>query len=245
MSIFNDIIKMDDSTCLSGFTKEMKSIYIYNKFTAVKRSIIVICDGLFESNLLFNSLSNYTDDVLLFPMDDFLTSEALAVSPELKMTRLETLNVSLNKKPKIVITNLMGYLRYLPTKKSYEESIIKLSINEDYKIEELTTRLFDLGYTKETIVTKTGEIAVRGFVLDIFPLLSSNPIRIEFWGDTIDSIREFDIDSQRTISNLNKIEIVPATEFIASSAPFENRKQKYLKQYTIVANINEIGRAHV
>ena len=228
MNIFDKFIKIDDSDCISGLTEELKAVYIYNKFLASKKSVLVVTDSLYESNLLYTSINNYTENVLLFPMDDFLTSEALAVSPELMMTRLETLNTSLNNKPMIVVTNLMGYLRYLPTKDNYAKATINLVKNKDYKIDQLVDDLFNLGYTRETIVTKTGEIAVRGFVVDVFPILASNPIRIEFWGDTIDSIREFDVDTQRTISTLDNIQIKPTTEFIAPNAPFENRKPKYL-----------------
>jgi transcription-repair coupling factor (superfamily II helicase) len=239
MNIFDKFIRIDDSDCISGLTKELKAVYIYNKFLASKKSVLVVTDSLYESNLLYTSINNYTEDVLLFPMDDFLTSEALAVSPELMMTRLETLNTSLNNKSMIVVTNLMGYLRYLPTKDNYGKATINLDKNKDYKIDQLVDDLFNLGYTRETIVTKTGEIAVRGFVVDVFPILASNPIRIEFWGDTIDSIREFDVDTQRTISTLDNIQIKPTTEFIAPNAPFENRKQKYLANYTDIASIKD------
>lgn len=213
MSIFENILGNHLEKNIGGLNNELKALYVYNKFIRIEKSILFVTNTLYESNVFYQTISNYTDDVVFFPMDDFLTSEALAVSPEFKITRLETLNQLLNSK-KIIITNLMGFLRFLPSKQLYYNSFISLNINEDYNIDTLVGKLYELGYTRETIINKTGEMAIRGFVIDIFPLGCTNPIRIEFWGDTIDSIREFDVDSQLTVNNLKTVEIVPNTEFI-------------------------------
>lgn len=213
MSIFENILGNHLEKNIGGLNNELKALYVYNKFIRIEKSILFVTNTLYESNVFYQTISNYTDDVVFFPMDDFLTSEALAVSPEFKITRLETLNQLLNSK-KIIITNLMGFLRFLPSKQLYYNSFISLNINEDYNMDTLVEKLYELGYTRATIINKTGEMAIRGFVIDIFPLGCVNPIRIEFWGDTIDSIREFDVDSQLTINNLKTVEIVPNTEFI-------------------------------
>jgi len=146
-------------------------------------------------------------------MEDFLTSEALAVSPELEINRLETLS-ELTKGNKIIVTNLMGYLRYLPPKNIYEESLVNLKTNEETPISELIEKLFTIGYSRETLVNKTGEMAIRGYVVDIFPIGYKNPIRVEYWGDTIESIREFNVDSQLTIKKIEELSISPNTEFL-------------------------------
>ncbi len=213
MSIFENILGNHLEKNIGGLNNELKALYVYNKFIRIEKSILFVTNTLYESNVFYQTISNYTNDVVFFPMDDFLTSEALAVSPEFKITRLETLNQLLDSK-KIIITNLMGFLRFLPSKQLYYNSFISLNINEDYNMDTLVGKLYELGYTRETIINKTGEMAIRGFVIDIFPLGCTNPIRIEFWGDTIDSIREFDVDSQLTVNNLKTVEIVPNTEFI-------------------------------
>ena len=78
-------------------------------------------NSLYEANQIYSSLSKLNENVYLFPMDDFLTSEALAMSPELKSIRLNTLNNLSTSTNNIVITNLMGVLRYLPSKKVYKD----------------------------------------------------------------------------------------------------------------------------
>ena len=71
---------------------EIRNIYLYDFFIQSKKSLLVVANSLYEAGKIFHALKNYTEQVLFFPMDDFLTSEALAVSPELEITRLETIN---------------------------------------------------------------------------------------------------------------------------------------------------------
>ena len=217
---------------VSGLTKELNCLYIYNVFINKKKNILVLINSLYEANDLYNRLLNYTENVLFFPMDDFITSEALAISPEFKAERINTLNKLINDENYIVVTNLMGYLRYLPTKEVYKNSIINLEIGMEINREELINKLNNLGYERESIVSETGKIGIRGYVLDLFPVGYDRPIRIEFWGDTIDSIKYFDVDTQISSEKQDKITIYPYTEFLLESYD-ENvdRHQKYLKHY--------------
>ena len=209
--MFDNLFK-DESINVTGLTEELKAIYVYDKFIKTNKSILLVSSSLYSANNFYKSLKNYTDDVLFFPMDNFLTSEALAISPELENDRLSTINELIKDNKKIVVTNLMGYLRYLPSRKNYTDSIIKINTDDEYNIDTLVNNLIDIGYKRETIVTKTGEIAVRGFVVDIFPLDQEKPIRLEYWGDTIESIREFNVDTQLTVDNVKNVTILPMTE---------------------------------
>jgi len=234
MSIFD---KMFDNQIkdISGMSEELKALYTYDIYKNNNKNILFVANTLYEANKIYQSISCYTENVLFFPMDDFLTSEAIAISPDLEMTRIETLTKLLEDKKYIVVTNLMGYLRFLPLKKDYKESFIKIKKGEEYKINELINKLYNIGYKRETVVTITGEMAVRGYVVDLFPLNYTNPIRIEFWGDNIDEIREFNVDTQMTINKLDEIVINPNSEFIANTSG--ERKQKYLYKYMETTSI--------
>ncbi len=234
-NIFPEILTTGE---INGLTDELKMIYLYQIYKTKNRNILLITNSLFEANQCYQSLNKYTEQVYLFPMDDFLTSEALAISPELKVTRLETINQTMNQKPIIIITNLMGALRFLPPKKIFQETKITLQKNTQIDIHQLTEKLLKLGYQRETIVSKTGEIAIRGFVIDIFPLGKQNPIRIEFWGDEIDSIRLFDVDNQLTLQEIDTIEITANTEFLIDEIlEIEQKQRELIKYYTIPSKI--------
>jgi len=134
----------------------------------------------------------------------------------------------------------MGYLRFLPTVSTYKNNIKTITINQDYDQVEFASYLSSIGYKRESLVTKTGEFAVRGFIVDVFPLGEDHPVRFEFFGDTIDSIRSFDEDTQKSIGEINNITIFPYSEFILdSNVEASEYKQKYLKKYSNVSSILE------
>ena len=240
MNFFKDLIHIDlkKDMGIYNLTDEFFCLYLNELTFSENKNILVVVNSVYEANKLYSILSNYNSNVSLFPMDDFLTSEALAVSPDLKLNRLETINKLINSSNNIVITNLMGYLRFLPTKENYVKSIINLSVGDVIEPSELVRKIHSLGYTKDTLVTKTGEFASRGFVVDIYPIEEDNPIRIEFFDDEIESIRTFNAEDQKSIKSIDSIEIKPFTEFITSDEVYDLDKQKYLPVYEEVVNIS-------
>ncbi|MCM1370434.1 MAG: transcription-repair coupling factor [Clostridium sp.] len=238
MSIFNNFFNIKESTVnIIGLTNPLKALYIYNYFISSNKSVLVVTSTLYEANKFYQELSSYTQDALLFPMDSFLNSEALAISPELKNTRLETLRqITVDKK--IVITNLMGYLRYLPTNDIFLSSKIELFTGLQYNKDTLIEKLISIGYMNDSVVEKTGSFASRGYIIDVFPISEKNPIRLEYWGDEIDNIREFDINTQLTIRKIESIVIYPNTEFLINSIIDTDKiSQRMLPSYIEPTNI--------
>lgn len=235
MNFFDNIFQVKDDNYygVSGLTSELNCIYVYESFLKCKNGVLVVVNSLYEANILFNKLVNYTDRVLFFPMDDFITSEAIAISPEFKSERINTLNMLVNDNYYIVVTNLMGVLRYLPRKELWKNNIIHLRKGDNILRESLLNQLFKIGYDRETIVSETGKLGVRGYVLDIFPIGMEKPIRIEFWGDEIDSIKTFDLESQLSLEEVECVDICPYTEFLIDDDRDDVlKKQKYLKHYS-------------
>ncbi len=198
-----------------GLNKKVQANYVWNLFGESKQSILVVTNTLYEANNLYKNLSVFSDEILLFPMDDFLVSEALAVSPDLMAKRIETLNeLSFKDSKKIVITNLMGYLRFLPSIDLWRSLKITISCNQLVTRDEIIKKLNMMGYEKQDLVTKTGEYANRGYILDVFPYGLENPVRIEFFDDEIDQIRTFDPSSQLSKDKTDSVTILPFSEFI-------------------------------
>ena len=243
MNFLDNFIQVDvkKNMGIVGVTDEFFCVYLSRILKKEKKNILVVVNSLFEANNLYSSLSNYTDKCYLFPMDDFLTSEALAISPDLQINRLETINKVLEDDCSIVITNLMGYLRFLPSKKSYIDHILELKVGMTIEPRDLISKLINSGYCRDTVVSKTGEIGVRGFVVDIFPVDEENPVRIEFFDDEIESIRYFDTDSQKSIKNINSIIVKPYFEFLVDEDVSEEEfgKQKFLPKYNKVVSISD------
>ena len=234
MDLFDKIIdiKCEKNMGLCGMTDEFFCIYISKLFKTKNDNILILTSTLFECNKMYSSLKNYMDEVLLFPMDDFLTSESIAVSPELKTVRLDTLEKLTQGGKYVVLCHLDSYLRFLPDPSIYISSQIKITVGEKKSRESLINQFYNLGYSRESIVTNSGEFGIRGYILDIYPINNDYPIRIEFFDDEIESIRCFDPETQKSKNELLTVIIKPNTEFLTTEVVEKNILQKYYPNYT-------------
>ena len=201
---FAKYFNFDNKSVTYGLTNELIAFYVANLFKEKNTNIILVTSNLYEGNKLYNSIKNRIKDVEMFPMDEFITSKVIAMSPEFQLGRLNVLDKLKNKKL-VIVTNLMGYLKYLPNKNVNNE--INLEIDKSINRDELINKLNEFGYKRESIVTTSGEYSIRGFIIDVFPINEIHPIRIEFFGNIIESIRYFDENTQRTIDDIKEIEI--------------------------------------
>ena len=117
------------------------------------------------------------------------------------------------------------------------QSVLTFEAGDELSLDLVKTQLVRMGYEKEYQVETMGQFALRGGILDIFPLTEENPIRIEMWGDEIDTIRTFDTESQKSIENIDEITIYPACELVLSEEEkefFMTTKENLLKQEEII-----------
>jgi len=244
MTFFDNFFdfELKKNMALCDLNDEFFCIFIYKLFNNYKRSSLIVCNSLFEAHNMYNSLLHYVDNVYLFPMDDFITSEALAISPDLMIERLNTLKMLIDNEQSIVVTNLMGYLRFLPPVDVLKNYIFYLKIGDIISPSELVDKLFLAGYNRSTIVNKTGEFSVRGFVIDYYCVGDTYPVRIEFFDDEIESIRYFDPQTQKSFKNVDFVVIYPFSEFLTLNKSVDSNhlgKQKYLPIYENVVNIEK------
>ncbi len=204
MKILDKYLNINENDKVVGLTKEL-NVFLMLKLLSQVENIIVVTSTLYEANQYYNSLSHYYNDAYIFPMDDFLTSVSVAISPDLRAKRIETINCVTDKSKTITITNLTGYLKYLPSSKTKAIHQIDLVVGHEYKRLEIIKKLEELGYERDDVVTATGEYAVRGNIIDIFLISENHPLRIELDGNIIESIRFFDENTQLSISNITKI----------------------------------------
>ena len=213
MQFLDEYFLYDIGSEVSGLTSELNIFYLQKLLEKHNRNIIVLTSSLYEANKIYNDLSNIMDNTCFFPMDDFLSSMIIAASPELKYKRLETLDKLKSDDKHIVVTNLMGYLKFLP--KVGTQNIVEINVGDTIRRDEIVAHFSELGYKTDSLVTASGEMAVRGFIVDIYPIEERHPIRIEFDGNVIESIRYFDENNQLSFGNLNNIK-VKAIEEVAT-----------------------------
>ena len=220
MNIFDKITnyKFKNGMGLVNLTDEFFALYVKKLFQEEKNGILIVTPSLYEGSKISAKINNYVDS-LLFQVDDLVTSSTSSyLSPYLKFDRVSVINDLIHDKKRIVVTDLNGYLKKISSPSSYKNNIISIKKDDNFDRDNLVSKLIDMGYEKTSIVTKTGEFAVRGFVIDVFLIDHENPIRIEFFGDTIDSLRHFSPDSQTSIDDLGEVSIIPCNDSMSDSS---------------------------
>lgn len=215
---------------------------IYNQlllyiFFNCNKDLLLVYPTLNEATEVYNELKNYTDNVYLFPEDDYISKKAIASSPELLFMRVTFLNKINSVSKKIVIVHLNSFIKKLPNKKSYLENKINLKKGQIINRNDLINRLLKNGYKRESIVYNTSDFAVRGFVIDIFPIEEENPIRIEFFDEEIEKIKYFDCNSQITIKEINNISIGSIKDDFGNN---NSSIKEYIDGFTIINNLSQI-----
>lgn len=132
------------------------------------------------------------------------------------MARLKVINEILNKKKKIIVTSIDSFAAKYTPHKLFVEYSMHLKENDEINIVEISKKLIQSGYERVEMVEGKGQFSLRGGILDVFPTCSTYPYRVELFGDEIESIRTFNIESQRSIEKVKKIDIFPAKEIIIS-----------------------------
>lgn len=186
------------STAINGFGKIPVCIVTYNEIQAKK---------------LYDDIKYFTDKVKLFSKKEVVTYDYIAESKDIPYERIETLNTISTKKNIIVVTTIEALMQKLPKKESLYKNTLEFKIGNTYNLEEIKQRLIKLGYSRYDLIEGRGQFSIRGGILDV-SINQNTGIRIEFWGDEVDSIRNFSITSQRSINTLEKISIYPAHEYI-------------------------------
>lgn len=157
----------------------------------------------------------FTDQVYLYPARDLLFYHADIKGKTLTDQRMEVLRALIEKKEQesiAVITTMDAFLDGLPRPEEIRNQKITIDTDSTLDLTRLERELAELGYERESQIEGPGQFAVRGGIIDVFPLTEELPVRIELWGDEIDSIRSFDVESQRSVENLDGITIYPASE---------------------------------
>lgn len=161
-----------------------------------------------------------TDAVAWFPEWETLPYEATAPHVGLIARRMTTLQRLRTAPPAFLVTSVAAAMHRLMPVKTFEQAVVRFQTGGNYEREPLTTGLLRLGYRRVSVVEIPGEFSVRGGIIDIFSTAYADPLRVEFLGDTVESIRLFDAATQTSIKKLTDGWVLPAREYIrAAGAP--------------------------
>ena len=191
-----------------GMAQIISSIHEFGK-----KPICIITYNEIQAKKIKEDINYFTDKVVLFPKKEIVTYDYIAESKDLPYQRIEVLNTITSKKNLIIVTTIEAISQKLPSKDVLYQNKLEFKVGGIYDLEDVKRKLIKLGYSRYDLIEGKGQFSVRGDIVDI-AVTESTGIRLEFWGDEIDSIRNFNITSQRSIQNLEKATIYPAHEYI-------------------------------
>lgn len=202
---------------VTGLEGSARAVWLAGLFQTLHKSIIVVLANSQQVDYLSSDLSNLLEDeadVQTFPVAEVLAAQTAFSSPEFRSQRVITLNRLVHQKPTIVLTTLGGVQKILSAPTDFLAHTFELAQDSTVQLVELTQKLVDMGYVRQKLVAAPGEFAIRGDIIDIFPINASLPYRIELFDTDIDSLRSFDPETQRSIENLESIQILPASDVV-------------------------------
>ena len=175
---------------------------------------LVVTYSELRAKEIYEDFKLFSDHVLFYPAKDFIFYSADIQSNQIVRQRMHAVKTIVEEKGGVIITTIDGLMNALPPFSCVKEQIITLEETAVVDLEEMKKKLTLLGYERMAQVEAPGQFAVHGGILDIFSMTEENPYRIELWGDEVDSIRTFDVESQRSMERLERAVIYPAQEMI-------------------------------
>ena len=209
----NNLENKKSPIAISGLTGVAEASIIAKCLEQTKRPIFVVTYNEIQAQTLVNDLKFFTEDVSYLPKKEIITYDYIAESKNLPYERIEILNKIYKKQKTIIVTSVETIKQKIISKEALYKNTLNFKVGDRCDLEVLKQKLIDLGYQRFDLIDGRGEFSVRGGIIDI-STTENIGIRIELWGDEIDSIRHFNIISQRSIDNIEKIEIFPAHEYI-------------------------------
>jgi len=207
-----------NSVCASGIAESVDTFLIHDIYESEKsRLCVVLAQDSKSAERICNELNSIeANSALLFPQANNIPYNMRSVFGPTREQRMVVLNDILDGNAKIVVMPFATIFEKVASPEKLFNSVLSVAVGEDVSPDILAQKLTNAGFSRESMITAPGQYSKRGGIFDIYAFGHENPIRIEFWGDTIDSIREFDIFKQRSIKPVSKINILPMKEFSPS-----------------------------
>ncbi|MDE6960978.1 MAG: transcription-repair coupling factor, partial [Lachnospiraceae bacterium] len=227
---------------LTGCVESQKTHLMYSLGRDYPVKLILTYNEL-KAKEIYEEYEALGEEVFYYPAKDFLFFHADLQGNELLRQRMTAVSRLLSGQTAVIVATLDGCMAPLLPFEKVKELMFSIGIGSVVEMEAVKTRLVRMGYERTAQTELPGQFAVRGDILDIYPLTEEYPVRIELWDEEVDSIRSFDAASQRSIENLEEIVLYPAAEL----SPAEHHCQgvsllEYLKEEESLVFLDEVNR---
>jgi len=200
---------------MTGLVGSSLSFVANTLFKKSELPFLILFSNKEEAAYYLNDLEQLinTEDVLFYPSSYRRPYQIEETDNANVLLRAEVLNrINSRKKPAIIVSYAEAIFEKVVTRKELEKNTLKLSVGDNLSIDFINETLFEYNFKRVDFVTEPGEFSVRGGIIDVFSFSNDNPYRIEFFGNEVDSIRSFDVETQLSVEKLKKISIIPNVE---------------------------------
>ena len=232
---FQELTKQISKTgpiAISGLVDVEKIHILTGILNETKRPMVLVTYNEIQARKLYQDLKKLIKQTYFFPKKEITSYDYVAQSKEIEYKRIDVLNkmylAKQQKEPIIIVTTIEAVMQKMVAKDTLYQNVIDFEVGKTYLLDGIKEKLVGLGYERSDLIENKGQFSIRGGIVDV-GLSEKIGVRIEFWGDEVDSIRFFQISSQRSTEMLKEITIFPAHELIVQdlSETVKNIQKKY------------------
>ncbi|PRX26498.1 transcription-repair coupling factor [Orenia metallireducens] len=207
---------LEEEVKIIGLDDSSQNFFLANLKNKLNKGLLIVASTMQKADDIYEDLTRLLseDEVLLFPRLEILPHESLEVEESIKAERLRVLNSLVNNEDKLIVAPIQALLEVIIPQGVYKDYLINLSLDQEVDIQSLASSLVEMGYERVDIIESKGQFSIRGGIVDLYPYTVTQPIRIELFGDEIESIRNFDIGTQLSKGELSEVQLGLATEFV-------------------------------
>ena len=221
-------LKEFKNASIEGISPASFPLIISAVFHYMNKQVFVITENMQKMNELYLDLTCFIDDELLykFPQWETLPYEFMSPIESIERDRIKSIYKIISGTPGVIMATVDSVLRKLPSKDFFLKKGLTLVTDDEYPFDDIISTLIQYGYTREARVESFGQFSVKGSIIDIHLSSLENPVRLDFFGDTLESIREFDLETQLSagLESHRKITVYPRRELV-----FFNKEKARLK----------------
>jgi transcription-repair coupling factor (superfamily II helicase) len=236
--LYDRLNRKEHVSRVAGLQGSAKSFLVSLIHRHIQKTLIVITPTEKEAKDIYQDITCFTEEhdrIALYSPRDAFSVDMFAFQREVEMSRIQVLCLLRHNTPAIIVTPLKALMQKVIPKSALEDYTQQISIGDTVDRDLLITKLIEGGYSRTALVEDKGQFSVRGHVIDIHPPTMSQPVRMEFLGDEVESLRKFNPASQRSAGELIDFTLTPVREIIFS----EERKRRAVRN--IKQRANELG----
>ena len=218
-SFINELKKGQDRQLISGLSGSARPIFYQTVHEELDKPLLVVTPNLLHAQRVYDDLVRLMGEqrVRLYPAEETIAADIAFSGPELRAHRIDTLDHMKSTGKGIYVTPVSGLRKLLPSPAQWDGATLRVADGDELDTESWLLKLVAMGYSRTTMVTSPGEFALRGGILDVYPLHFEHPVRIELFDTEVDSIRLFSAEDQRSLEKIQSLCILPAVELVLSA----------------------------